>query len=314
MRNVRAISILSILILVPAVAALASPDGKAHRQAPAAPATLALAPVDETEPNDDCATGDPVSAGDVMFAGIDPLGDRDFFELVVGAGDALYIHTFLHDGDPGMLQDSELTLYADDCATVLGFNDDSVGLESALLHQFDLAGTYYAMVQGYDDDETGNYELLVEDVVISPVGDNCLGATSIPHGESLFVASTTGMTDDYGLPGSGYGVGAPDAVFGFVLSPGEFFSCQLDVAGTDFVIYIATDCADPEASMLQFSDGDPETIDYLNESGEPQTIYMFVDGYLSSSHGGFVLWADNGGEGIVGNTAASWGDVKAFYR
>ena len=311
MRFVKALSILMVLLSVLVVAAAqAAPGGKSARQAPAAQTLFARDLIVESEPNDNCATADPISVGEVMNAAIDPLEDNDFFKLILTEAVDLYIHTILGE-DPPDLPDSELYLFADDCVTVLGYCDDSIGLESAIICRFAGAGTYYIMVMGYADNNEGEYQLAIEEITIAPVGDICEDATSIPNGEFTFTASTTGMDDDYAV--YGYGEDAPDGVFGFTLPHNAIFTCQFDIVGADLVIALVTDCSDPDGSCVDFSDDDPEYIDYTNGTGDSQLIYLIVDGYGEGDQGGFVMSGFNEGSGLVAVTPMSWGEVKARY-
>lgn len=310
MRFLRAAAPLLLLLLL-AAAVQADPASKSRRagQSPAVP--MVRATVLETEPNDDCATADAMAVGDVFQGTIDPSLDTDYVAFTVEAGDVLAIHTVLSN-DVGQLGDSVLFLYTSNCGAQLAFNDDSVGLESMIIYEFASAGTYVAAVAGYDESETGDYLLQIETMELDPVGDDCEHATSIPSGAFEFTSTTQGLNNDYAY--DSYGTETPDAAYGFRLGPDESFSCQLDLLGADFVIYLVTDCADPEGTLLEYSDDDPESLAYTNSSGVDQVLYLIIDGYGSGDEGGFIMSGTNGGTGLVANEPASWGEVKTLYR
>ena len=102
-------------------------------------------------------------------------------------------------------------------------------------------------------------------VDILPPGNACAAPTGIPTGESSYTGSTRGLSDDYEI--GSYGTDTPDGVFGLSLPPGGSFQCEMQHLGCDFVLYLVTDCSDPDGSSVAFSDGDPEDIDYTNDTG-----------------------------------------------
>ncbi|MFH1845113.1 MAG: PPC domain-containing protein, partial [bacterium] len=298
-----------ITVLVICGSSQAAPGGKAARHPASSNDKISRDVVTESEPNNDCASANAVASGDQMEASIESSEDKDYFELTVTAGQSLHIYTILDDG----LEDSVIYLFADDCTTQLNYGDDSIGLESAMIYNFATAGTYYVMVEGYSENEVGEYDLAIETITIHPVADTCAEAISIPNGVFELVGSTTGLVDDYNID-LYYGMGGPDAVYGFSLPAGASFDCQAQILGADFIIYLVTDCDDMDESYLDLNDGDPEELSYRNNTAVPQVIYLIVDGYDEEEYGGFVLTGTNEGSGLVSTTASSWGGFKARYR
>jgi subtilisin family serine protease len=88
--------------------------------------------------------------GDIQF-----LADRDWFRFQATAGFTYTLGTTLAG-----LDDSVLSLYAADGATLLAADDDGgPGLASRITWTATASGTYYAAVTSYDPAETGGYQL-----------------------------------------------------------------------------------------------------------------------------------------------------------
>jgi Bacterial pre-peptidase C-terminal domain len=258
-----------------------------------------------------CETAVPISVGQTIGAELTEVGDVNYYSVSVDAGQALIIQTILD----GSLGDSEMYLYDAGCTTELSYNDDSQGLESVIMYKFTQAGTYKFMVMGYDNSEFGTYSVSVGLTHLDEVGDNCGNVTPIPHGAFSFTATTTDLGDDMAFPlDPDYGGGAPDAMFAFQLGAGGSFTCDITLAGADFVIYLIDRCTDPQSSNDYFSDGDPESLHFVNSGAEPLTMVLVIDGYNEYESGGFRLEGYNDGLPTVSNKVINWGEMKARYR
>jgi hypothetical protein len=113
----------------------------------------------ETEPNDTQATANPVAAGDLVAGEFNPVGDVDFFSVVVPEGHRVVAET---NGPSGScLSDSEVSVFADD-GSPLAYDDDS-GLGVCSVAQTDAlpAGTYAIRVSEYQNNAVGRYRLQV---------------------------------------------------------------------------------------------------------------------------------------------------------
>ncbi len=133
------------------------------------PLASALADVNETEGLNDACPGEPYLPGDVYHAAMTP-GDHDWIAFFANAGDEITVGT---DTDGGTNPDTYLELYADDCATVLAFNDDGgpglFSLISAFVAPY--TGNYYAHVRGFSTSSQGVYILVAN--VSSPPQTEC---------------------------------------------------------------------------------------------------------------------------------------------
>ena len=105
----------------------------APRLAPLALALATLCPLgtaqgiaaDPYEPNDSCATATPLGGGG-FFATTAVGPEWDYYSFEVRAGDEF--SCYMLSGSPNHLLDHELTLFADDCATVLASTPGSLGI------------------------------------------------------------------------------------------------------------------------------------------------------------------------------------------
>ncbi|ANM28673.1 hypothetical protein ABI59_02150 [Acidobacteria bacterium Mor1] len=112
----------------------------------------------EIEPNDDCASAQPVMLGDSVDAGISFVGDRDNFRLSVPAGRFVQIDTNGSSGDT-VLQISDST-----GAMVIGCDDDGgPGLFSEWSCCLE-AGDYCVTVRDFGDNGTVNYSINFRDM------------------------------------------------------------------------------------------------------------------------------------------------------
>ncbi len=124
------------------------------------------------------ATAAAVSVGSTVSGQIESGGDRDWFKFTAVAGRTYTLFTQLTT-----LQDSVLTLYAGDGATVLASNDDAPGrgLASEIRWTAPAGGTYYLEGKAYSSLQTGAYSLTLRGAtntapVLSPIGDRTMSA------------------------------------------------------------------------------------------------------------------------------------------
>ncbi len=263
----------------------------------------------ELEPNNDCVTATPISVGDPMEASLSPAGDVDYFELVItDAGEYIFVTA------PGVGQtggDTELTIYASDCSTVLAYNDQGVSDYSYLFVNLN-PGTYYVLVNEYYGDEIGAYVLSI----IVPVANNtCDGAINLDGQQQFVVDTCVGYSDTY-HPSSGtctyhnatHGV---DATY-FVDLP---TNGQIDVCidgDIQVILYLVTDCSDIEGSCVAGSqDNNPACLSYSGGSGR---YYLIVDSY-SDGHDGttscteITVTVDN----LVPTDDTSFSTIKSLF-
>ena len=81
--------------------------------------TFTTPPIVESEPNDDCGSGNVVTLGDTVEAGLEPSGDIDSFHLVVPASGFVEIET------QGAGGDTVINIVSADGQTFIGCDDDN---------------------------------------------------------------------------------------------------------------------------------------------------------------------------------------------
>lgn len=114
-------------------------------------------------------------AGDIQF-----VNDSDWFYFFAIGGQEYTLATVLDT-----LFDSTLALYDQDGITELAYNDDYYGYESRIVWTAPVDGFYFLAVRGYDEEESGTYDL-----VISHGGDD--------HGNDANAATGINVPDFVG--------------------------------------------------------------------------------------------------------------------
>ena len=118
--------------------------------------------VSETEPNDTDETAELVEwVGEealLIEATIGSEGDIDSYKFVLGEAATVTFETGPRSGSAAS-NDTTLAIYDEDLWEI-AFNDDANGSWSRLEQALD-AGTYYIVVEGYFEDETFDYSLLI---------------------------------------------------------------------------------------------------------------------------------------------------------
>lgn len=166
MRLSRVMAAVSALLLLAAWPALADKPSELAEQA-SRPWVLTdlpeldqiLADVNETEPLNNTCPGEPYVMGNVVHAALNPGGDLDWFAFNGPAGGILTIGT---DADGTPTADTYISLYRDDCTTVLINDDDSGPGLFSLISNYALpySGTYYLKVRGFSTSTVGLYKLV----------------------------------------------------------------------------------------------------------------------------------------------------------
>ena len=114
-------------------------------------------------------TGTTSSMGaDDRFTGtLETNGDRDWVRVELTSGDGIQIN-LNGVGGSGELSDPYLYLL-DSNGDVVAQNDDVGGsFNSQITYAITQTGTYYIEASGYDDVETGDYEIITQEVTLPP--------------------------------------------------------------------------------------------------------------------------------------------------
>ena len=108
-------------------------------------AVASLVVVNESEPNDDAASADPVTLGDQAIGEVNPTGDSDYWVFTATTGTILDID--VDASQVGSPLDPTLELFDSDGVTSLAFNDDFDGLDSRIKFTIDVTGDYFVAIR-----------------------------------------------------------------------------------------------------------------------------------------------------------------------
>ncbi len=140
------------------------------------PASTSFQVLAADDHGNNAATATTVCVGSRVAGEIEQNGDRDWFRFTAAAGRRYIFFTEL-----GSLQDSVLTLYAPDGATVIAVNDDAPGrgLASEIAWTAPISGTYYLEVRAYSTSQVGSYSLVLRGGVntapkLSPIANQAM--------------------------------------------------------------------------------------------------------------------------------------------
>jgi len=234
--------------------------------------------------------------------------DVDWFAFGATENDVVVFET--HPTPNMSTMDTKLYLYSSDCTTVLASNDDGgSGLYSRISYTFTAGGTYYVVVTGFDEYETGFYTLTTN--VFNFYCENPTCATAIDlqeQGLAQFYTNTCGCVDDYSPANecTGYSAHGEDCVYKIYLLAGEVFTVTLTEEDYDASIYLLTDCSDMYSCVA--GGDDPEEFSYMATSSG--WYYLIIDGYGTDSCGVALVTIDT----PINTETCTWGGVKALYR
>ena len=197
--------------------------------------------------------------------------DQDFFTFEAQAGIRYVIETVL-----GTLDDSTLTLI-DSRGSEIDYNDDFSGLESRLDYTAASSETPYMAVAGFDDTDTGSYELRVAIIDLSALGPDDHG-DSITESTSVRIPSSTAGVIDYARD---------KRYFTFEAQAGGRYVIET-VLGTldDSTLTLI----DSSGTRLEYNDdysGLESRIDYT--AALSSTLFVLVESYDAAETGSYEL-------------------------
>lgn len=258
------------------------------------------APLNETEPNDTPAQANPILPGpsNRVSGAITPLGDDDYFSFTASAGQVVFVSI---ETDPATEPDTILTLLATNGTTVIEFDDDdgpvilSSGIAGAVLPS--PGGTYYLLVQGYDDDYVVDaytlYLTVKPPAVVGESEPNNSAATANPStGLNSGTIDPAGDVDYYSF----YGAAGSDVSIGVDDAPGAIFlfeqikdSDASGVAEPDGGLDTVIELYDIDGvTLLDLQDtnyGGPDEPEHLNYLGLPHTGTYYAAVYDAEGDG-----------------------------
>ncbi|MDB5970686.1 MAG: hypothetical protein JWQ90_3136 [Hydrocarboniphaga sp.] len=159
----------SLLLLV---AALASPS--------------VWADIAETEPNNSCATAQPVAGSSFTADGTIDLGDVDYYRFTATPGAALQIDMKGAPSGVGTISDTVLGFFDSSCTQLASDDDSGVGTESLLLITVPSDGVVTIAAGGFPDfsfnganSATGTYQLTVGEPTTAVISGKLLDAVTL---------------------------------------------------------------------------------------------------------------------------------------
>ena len=251
----------------------------------------------ESEPNDTCGRDQQVACGDIVSPAYLDAGTQDWYVFNGTANDVMNLWTGpVNSGDSC---DTYIELYANDCATMLAYNDDYGSLYSRIdSFVAPYTGVYHLKVRGYGSSSSGPYAAHFEcgTAPPPPPGDTCDTAANIPDCTAgALQGDTTTYTNNYdpgsGGCSSGYPEAGRDVVYYLDLVAGDHLDMTYTQLNTDGAFYLVTDCSNVAGSCVIGADatvtGQPEHWTYTVQNGG--RFYLILDSYGTNTGGPWTL-------------------------
>jgi hypothetical protein len=245
-------------------------------------------------------------------------GEDIIFQLDLAEETTIQIHLTTASTWTGLAIDNQCPL-GTECIAVRTGSSGNKSITNLTLP----AGSYFIMVDTWPSPNCiPDFDLTIEfddPPPPPPVNDDCAGAIDLrDQGLTEFEIDLC-LYQHFYSPGpsgndcTGYPATGPEAVYKIYLQEGEPFSaCITPSAGfIDLVLYMVTDCADPEGSCVAGDDsGNPECIEF--EAPVEGWYYMMVDTYTTCGAGLTTVTVEY--EEVVATTHKSWSNIKSLYR
>lgn len=145
----------------------------------------------------DATTTFTVAVGGSVTNTLEVVGDRDWFQVDLVAGQA---YVFNLDGtnlNGNSLSDTYLRFYDTDGVTLISENDDANGLFSELSFEATVTGTYYLSAAAFNDQLSGDYILSVTEALPDTIADDVTTTTVLSTTSPVFSNIETGSDQDF---------------------------------------------------------------------------------------------------------------------
>jgi hypothetical protein len=186
-----------------------------------------------------------------------------------------------------------------------------------------LSGTFYFVVDGYNG-VAGSFELVFTEIMPPPPASACDRVEQpLPGNEGdILVGSFPLSGDTCGgentislLDCADYTENGLDNWYEFVLLPGA--SIEATITSTaDGALWIVDACAEP-FTCLGYADAtlanQPETVGYVNTTGQQQVVHLVVDSWGTDTCGTFSGSVVINPPGVIDNDSMSFGEIKARF-
>ncbi|WP_146346970.1 pre-peptidase C-terminal domain-containing protein [Phaeobacter marinintestinus] len=250
-------------------------------------------PADRLIPGDITTTA-TIAVGDSVDESLETLGDKDWFQIDLSAGEWISIslrgvdHT-AGDGLPGV--EDPLVRLRDSNGNIVATDDDGgVGLNSLLSVSVEVSGTYYIEVDSWRSQSTGNYRLGVTAATAPSPVDAVQGSNWLDDSDTLLVyfAQEGDIYNDFGDIYEASGVNAYEQ--GQIWSVFEQVETFADI---DFEITTNRAAADLEFATTKLASSPSGTL--LGFFNFPDSNGDGGFGVLNNNADSFPLWNDTPG-------------------
>ncbi len=187
-----------------------------------------------------------------------------------------------------------------------------------------LSGEFYFVVDGYNG-AVGSFTIDFEAMVPPPSAcDDYAQAFPgedgdlVPGGDYPISGETCYSTDHINTLACGaYSEAGLDDFYQMTLAPGAAVTCTItNIADGALWILDACDMFE-DANCLAYADatftGEPEVVNYQNNTGAVKNVWLVVDSYGSGSCGTYTGVIQLNGEAVP-NRTVSWGALKTLYQ
>ena len=193
-----------------------------------------------------------------------------------------------------------------DIQSALACNDDSPDTTRAQIDATVDPGEYFIVVDGYEQ-ESGEYDLVVQLSALQPVAAICSDATPLTVGQA--VNGTTEGTPNYFQATCAGGARSADRVYSLDV-PSRSRLRLRQQSSHDGALYVRRACDDPTTEIACNDDFRGENHSLITAVVDPGRYFVFSDGFGNGQAGTYTLEAEltaDGGGGATGEACAAPG-------
>ncbi len=186
----------------------------------------------------------------------------------------------------------------------VGCNDDERDSTHSRLDLSLDPGTYYVVVDGYDDNR-GTYTLVVTTTEAPPTARVCADAAVIAAGQPT-TGTTAGMSDTFQATCAA-GARSPDRAYRFEVPAASRIRFLQETPSYDGALYVRRECANAATELACNDDWTDSRHSLLLMTLDPGSYYLYSDGYGNNAAGPYTITMDMApaaGGGAAGDACA----------